>query len=172
MVINFPCAGIARANTGCRDVSRRAERAPFGPALFDRLAVGEITAANSPDGARNEPAAAADTAGDYLRKPAAAVSGQIIWDGDAPRETGRFGGVASCPDAEFQAKASEDNGATGEATMRPADSMTGEVSRVDAGQTASATSEHGRDGSERRAPYSPWQVHRPHLEPMARRASV
>lgn len=42
---------------------------------------------------------------------------------------------------EFQAKASEDNGATGEATMRPADSMTGEVSRVDAGRTASATSE-------------------------------
>ncbi|GAA2817027.1 hypothetical protein EDC40_103681 [Aminobacter aminovorans] len=42
---------------------------------------------------------------------------------------------------QFQAKASEDNGATGKATMRPADCMTGEVSRVDAGRTASATSE-------------------------------
>ncbi|WP_019170700.1 hypothetical protein [Pseudaminobacter salicylatoxidans] len=42
---------------------------------------------------------------------------------------------------QFQAKASEDNGATGEATMRPADGMAGEVSRVDVGRTASATSE-------------------------------
>ncbi len=37
---------------------------------------------------------------------------------------------------EFQAKASEDNGATGEATMRPADCMAGEASRLAAGQTA------------------------------------
>ncbi len=42
---------------------------------------------------------------------------------------------------QFQAKASEDNGATGKATMRRADCMTGEVSRVDAGRMASATSE-------------------------------
>lgn len=32
---------------GGRDVSRSAERAPYGPALFDRLAVGVITVANS-----------------------------------------------------------------------------------------------------------------------------
>lgn len=49
----------------------------------------------------NEPAAATDTAGDYLREPAAVVSGQIIREGDAPRETGRFGGVASSPDTDF-----------------------------------------------------------------------
>jgi len=42
---------------------------------------------------------------------------------------------------KFQAKASEDNGATGTAIRVPSDSMTGEVSRVDAGRTASATSE-------------------------------
>ena len=43
---------------------------------------------------------------------------------------------------QFQAKASEDNGATGYSrTEAKADCMTGEVSRVDAGRTASATSE-------------------------------
>lgn len=43
---------------------------------------------------------------------------------------------------EFQAKASEDNGATGSVNAEvPSDCMTGEVSRVDAGRTASATSE-------------------------------
>jgi len=36
--------------------------------------------------------------------------------------------------------------------MRRADCMAGEASRVDAGRTTSATSDHGRDGSERRAP--------------------
>lgn len=52
-----------------------------------------------------------------------------------------FENTAPCGPLESQAKASEDNGATGEATMRPADCMTGEASRVDAGRTASATSE-------------------------------
>lgn len=118
---------------------------------FDRLAVGVIAAPVSPEWARNEPEAAAEVAGDYLRKPMAAASGQIVWEGDAPRETGRVSGVASCLDAEFQAKASEDNGATGSDSEVPTDCMAGEVSRVDAGRTASATSENGRDGSERRA---------------------
>ncbi len=48
-----------------------------------------------------EPAGAAVTAGNDLREPVAAEQGQIIREGDAPRETGRFGGVASCPDTEF-----------------------------------------------------------------------
>lgn len=56
---------------------------------------------------------------------------------------------------QIQAKASEDNGATGKATMRPADRMTGEVSRVDAGRAASATSERmDATGGESAATYS------------------
>lgn len=49
----------------------------------------------------NEPEAAAEVAGDYLREPVAAEQGQIIREGDAPRETDRLGGDASCPDAEY-----------------------------------------------------------------------
>lgn len=49
----------------------------------------------------NEPEAAAEVAGDYLREPVAAGQGQIIREGDAPRETGRFGGDASCSDTDF-----------------------------------------------------------------------
>lgn len=56
---------------------------------------------------KNEPAAAVDTAGDYLREPTATVSGQILREGDAPRETGRpHGGVASCPDANSNSRPS------------------------------------------------------------------
>ena len=65
-------------------------------------AIAAIRTLNSPATARNEPGAAAETTGDYLRKPMAAASGQILREGDAPRETGRFGGVASCPDANSE----------------------------------------------------------------------
>lgn len=65
----------------------------------------EKIAATIPD----EPAAATDTAGDYLREPAAVVSGQIIREGDAPRETDHHAGEqsqgdgdASSPDTDFQ----------------------------------------------------------------------
>lgn len=47
-------------------------------------------------------AEAAVTADDDLREPVAAEQGQIIREGDAPHETDRFGGDASCPDTEFQ----------------------------------------------------------------------
>lgn len=57
----------------------------------------------------------------------------------------RAGGVDAMLDTQdkFQAKASEDNGATvlQDEMREAADCMTGEVSRVDAGRTASATSE-------------------------------
>lgn len=53
----------------------------------------------------NDPVAATDTTGDYLRKPPAVVSGQIIREGDAPREddhqageASQGGGDASSPD--------------------------------------------------------------------------
>ncbi|MDX3973265.1 MAG: DUF2312 domain-containing protein [Shinella sp.] len=49
-----------------------------------------------------EPEAAAEVAGNDLREPVAAEQGQIIREGDAPRETDRFGGDASCLDTEFQ----------------------------------------------------------------------
>ena len=49
-----------------------------------------------------EPEAAAEVAGNDLREPVAAEQGQIIWEGDAPRETDRLGGDASCLDTEFQ----------------------------------------------------------------------
>ncbi len=63
----------------------------------------EVGAPVSPEGQQNEPDDAADASGDYLREPATAASGQIIREGDAPRETGRdYSGVASCPDTEFQ----------------------------------------------------------------------
>lgn len=54
-----------------------------------------------------------------------------------------FENTAPCGPMESQAKASEDNGATapGAKLKGPADRMTGEASRVDAGRTASATSE-------------------------------
>ena len=58
---------------------------------------------------RDDPAAATETAGDYLREPAAVVSGQIIREGDAPRETDRQAseqspgdGDASSPDTDFE----------------------------------------------------------------------
>jgi len=47
-------------------------------------------------------AEAAVTADDDLREPVAAEQGQIIREGDAPRETDRHSGDASCPDTEFQ----------------------------------------------------------------------
>lgn len=50
---------------------------------------------------QNEPEAAAEAAGDYLREPVAAEQGQIIREGDAPRETDRESGDASCPDTDF-----------------------------------------------------------------------
>lgn len=138
--------------TGGSDVTGSAERAPLRPALFDRLAVGVITVANSPDWVR---------APQHDRR----ISRGDDFAGDAwmDRQTGtiRFVAVGQSPDGktpalESQAKASEDNGATGRARDEtPADCVAGEASRVDAGRTASATSEHGRDGSERRAPYSP-----------------
>lgn len=181
--------------TGGSDVIGSAERAPFVARPIDRLAVGVITVANSPDWVR---------APQHDRR----ISRGDDFAGDAwmDRQTGtiRYVVVGQSPGGEnpvlpFQAKASEDNGATGRARDEtPADRMAGEASRVDAGRTASATSEHGRDGSERRAPnspsrsltssqaavkpeadpllpsvsgaYCPWSVSRPHLEPMARRA--
>ena len=54
---------------------------------------------------RDEPEAAAEVAGDYLREPVAAEQGQIIREGDAPRETDRLGGDASRPDAESHSQA-------------------------------------------------------------------
>lgn len=56
---------------------------------------------------QNEPAAATDTAGDYLREPAAVVPGQIVREGGAPRETDSQageqsqGGSVSGPDTDF-----------------------------------------------------------------------
>ena len=50
----------------------------------------------------NEPEVAAEVSGDYLREPDAADQGQIIQEGDAPRETDRLGGDASCLDTELQ----------------------------------------------------------------------
>lgn len=48
------------------------------------------------------PVDAAVTTGDGLREPVAAEQDQIIREGDAPRETDRLGGDASCPDTQFQ----------------------------------------------------------------------
>lgn len=175
--------------TGGSDVTGSAERAPFVARPFDRLAGGVITVANSPERAAGETGMVLGTG---KERP---LSVGLHTDGypEARFETASL--------HQFQAKASEDNGATGRVRDEtPADSVAGEVSRVDAGRTASATSENGRDGSERRAPYSPsrsltssqaavkpeadtplpsvsgayspWSVSRPHLEPMARRATV
>lgn len=55
-----------------------------------------------PGTAQNEPEAAAEVAGDYLREPVAAEQGQIVREGDAPHEPDRdYSGGASRPDAEF-----------------------------------------------------------------------
>lgn len=91
-------------------VKRVVEKAEFASAYADMLGLaimnennfsqeqfdaetGEIT---------NEPAAATETAGDYLREPATVVSGQIIREGDAPRGTDHANGDAPRPDTDFQ----------------------------------------------------------------------
>lgn len=51
------------------------------------------------------PVVAAEATGNDLREPVAAEQGQIIREGDAPRETGRFCGDASSPDTEFKSTA-------------------------------------------------------------------
>lgn len=60
----------------------------------------------------NDPVAAAEVTGDYLREPMAAASGQIIREGDAPRETdchageaSQGGSDASGPDTEYRTHA-------------------------------------------------------------------
>lgn len=78
-----PKASVSKASS--------AETGDLGTTSFDPE-TGEIT---------NEPEAAAEVAGDYLREPVAAEQGQIIREGDAPRETDRLCGDASCPDAEY-----------------------------------------------------------------------
>lgn len=64
---------------------------------------------------------------------------------------------------QSQAKASVGNGASVPGG-KPADSMSGEASRRDATRTASATSDGGRDGSERRATNSRFRPHCQHPE--------
>lgn len=101
---------------GGRDVSRSAERAPYGPALFDRLAGGVIPATNS----------SGCPAREYSRT------------GDSRRQVG----VITVVDFHSQATSSRP------ADKPEADTLLPSVSGA----------------------YSPWQVQRPHLEPMARRA--
>lgn len=63
----------------------------------------DVTAGETATQFTDEPEAAAEVAGDYLREPVAAEQGQIIREGDAPRETGRdISGDASSPDTDFQ----------------------------------------------------------------------
>lgn len=75
-----------------------------------------------------------------------------------------FENTAPCGPMESQAKASEDNGATGSDSEVPTDSMAGEASRVDAGRTASATSERmDATGGESAATFSfPITWHQPY----------
>ncbi|MCO5080902.1 MAG: SAM-dependent methyltransferase [Rhizobiaceae bacterium] len=75
-----------------------------------------------------------------------------------------FENTAPCGPLEPQAKASEDNGATGSDSEVPTDSMAGEASRVDAGRTASATSERmDAPGGESAATFSfPITWHQPY----------
>ncbi|MDI1265283.1 MAG: hypothetical protein PS018_18710 [bacterium] len=84
-------------------------------------------------GAIPEPVGAAVSAGNDLREPAAAASGQIVREGDAPRETDRQageksqgGGDASIPDTEFADPAiallPDAAGQTGEGVTPPASS--------------------------------------------------
>jgi hypothetical protein len=75
-----------------------------------------------------------------------------------------FENTAPCGPLESQAKASEDNGATGSDSEVPTDSMAGEASRVDAGRTASATSERmDATGGESAATFSfPITWHQPY----------
>lgn len=75
----------------------------------------------------NEPAAAAETAGDYLREPVAAGQGQIVEEGGAPRGTGsRHGCVAPRLDAESHAKAGDEaNGLVAAAKDDPASRASG-----------------------------------------------
>lgn len=93
--------------------------------------------------ARNEPEAAAEVAGDYLREPVAAEQGQIVREGDAPRETDRLGGDASRPDTECESLGSGDggrrppNGAVLLSTPQGAGMERGIDQCVTAGETAS-----------------------------------
>lgn len=104
----------SRIPAGSHDQRHELVAGPEGGTTGHRLdpATEPVAVASAAAQVLNEPAAAADVAGDYLREPAAAASGQIIREGDAPRETGhqaseisQGGGDASCPDTEFQSPA-------------------------------------------------------------------
>lgn len=92
--------------------------------------------------ARDEPAAAAEVAGEYLREPVAAEQGQIVREGDAPRETSRdYSGDASRPDTNSEMdRATEGSFETGSVEAEnalkamPASPDAGSVSHAGAGE--------------------------------------
>lgn len=123
-----------------------------------------------------EPADAAVTAGNDLREPTAAASGQIIREGDAPRETGRFGGDASSPDAEFETPATSQAPQARQATAAGEDSPT--ASPATNSHSAATTVETGSAGGPPGAPVThsdpldpgpipPWMDRRTKKEPVA-----
>lgn len=91
-------------------VKRVVEKAEFASAYADMLGLANMNENNfsqeqfdaETGEITNEPAAATETAGDYLREPAAVVSGQIIREGDAPQGTDHANGDAPRPDTDFQ----------------------------------------------------------------------
>lgn len=128
---------------GGHDVAGSAARA----LPFDRLAVGVIAATVSPEKATEQRAVAGDS-----HRPKGRRNLTLTQSATCVTSSG---GVN--PALQFQAKASEDNGATvpQDEMREAADSMAGEVSRVDAGRTASATSERmGVTGGESAASIS------------------
>lgn len=74
-------------------------------------------------GVITEPVGAAVSTGNDLREPAAAASGQIVREGDAPRETDRFGGDASRPDTELKSDGGAIAAVTGKAQLANANSV-------------------------------------------------
>lgn len=72
-----------------RKKDKNPEKVAEQSALFDLYLTEyeRFSHAHTREAAKNEPAAATETAGDYLRKPVAVVPGQIVREGDAPRGT-------------------------------------------------------------------------------------
>lgn len=126
---------------GGRDVSRSAERAPFG-LEFDRLAVGTITVANSPDGANEAGGFDSRSLTEIEVKPQVRVLLGCAFGvaKGGPAGTGRS-------DGEERPAADRDAGHMPTCALTPRDVV------------AVGT-------------YSPWSVSHPNLEPMARRAGA
>lgn len=100
-----------------------------------------------PGAAPTAPTDAAVTVGNDLREPVAAERGQIIREGDAPRETDRYGDDASGPDTEFKSDGDAFAAATGKAQLANAAGVEPSPSDIDPQPTSSPEADSQSEAS-------------------------